>query len=207
MKETILNTSLRLFTQHGFKSITMDDIAKELGISKKTIYQHFVSKNDLVKATVDYVFDTATTQMKNIIGKCESPIHEHFVIKNCVSELFGFNIKPSTIFQFNKYYPKLAERVQKKRHEDYDFTIVRNLNEGVAQGYYRKDLDIDFVGRLFFTTSNIFYNDETFTTTQNSQSVSDLNYKLLEYHLRAIVTPKGLEVLEELLKTQNKNEI
>lgn len=207
MKETILNKSLKLFTQNGFKSITMDDIAKDLGISKKTIYQHFPSKNDLVKASADYVFNAASIRMKELIGTCDTPIHEHFAIKNCVGDLFGYNIKASTIFQFNKYYPKLAERIQKKRHDDYDYTIVRNLKEGVKKGYYREDIDIEFVGRLFFTTSDVFYNNENFTESQSAHSVSDLNHKFLEYHLRAIVTPKGLEVLEELLKTQNKNEI
>lgn len=207
MKETILNTSLKLFTQHGFKSITMDDIAKELGISKKTIYQHFASKTDLVKATIDYVFDAANEQMKKIVQTCESPIHEHFLMRTCVGDLFGHNIKASTIYQFNKYYPKLAERIQKKRQADYDFTVVRNLKEGVAKGYYRKDIDIDFIGKLFFTTHDNFYNDESFSPMQNSQSVAELNYKLLEYHLRAIVTPKGLEILEKLLKTHLTNEI
>ena len=81
----------------------MDDIANELGISKKTIYQHFSSKNELVIETVDFVFDTAINRLKDIQGKSETPIHEHFVMKNTVADLFGFNIQASTIYQFNKY--------------------------------------------------------------------------------------------------------
>ncbi|MBA5792302.1 TetR/AcrR family transcriptional regulator [Flavobacterium sp. xlx-214] len=207
MKETILKKSLLLFTQHGFKSITMDDIAKELGISKKTIYQHFASKNELVKATVDYVFEAATNKMKALIGKCETPIHEHFAMKNCVGELFGYNIQASTVYQFNKYYPKLAERIQQKRHDDYDLTILRNLKDGVKNGYYRKEIDIDFVGKVFFSSSTAFFNDESFINMQNTQSIDELNYKFLEYHLRGIVTTKGLEILEQLLKPHTTNEI
>ena len=63
MKETVLKKSLELFIRNGFKTVTMDDIAKELGISKKTIYLHFSAKDELVKATVDYVFLTATEKM------------------------------------------------------------------------------------------------------------------------------------------------
>src|SRR5690554_7263225 len=81
MKETIFKKSLELFTNNGFKSVTMDDIANELGISKKTIYQHFSSKNELVKETVDFVFQSAINKMKSFIGKCETPIHEHFAMK------------------------------------------------------------------------------------------------------------------------------
>lgn len=201
MKETIFKKSLELFTTNGFKSVTMDDIAYELGISKKTIYLHFSSKNELVKETVDFVFESAINRMKSIIGKCETPIHEHFAMKNSVADLFGFNIQASTIYQFNKYYPRLAERIQKKRHDNYDLTILKNLKEGVKKGYYRKDIDVDFVGKIFFASSTAFFNDEIFINTQNNQSLDELNYKFLEYHLRGIVTPKGLEILEQLLKT------
>ena len=200
MKETILNKSLELFTKHGFKSVTMDDIANELGISKKTIYQHFSSKNELVKATVDYVFESASNKMRSLAGNCETPIHEHFEMKNCVGDLFGHNIQASTIYQFNKYYPRLSERIQRKRHEDYDFTIIRNLEQGVKEGYYREEIDIDFVGKIFFASSTAFFNDEMFINMQNTQSIDELNYKFLEYHLRGIVSQKGLQVLEQLLQ-------
>ncbi|MBS7321455.1 MAG: TetR/AcrR family transcriptional regulator [Myroides sp.] len=201
MKEIIFKKSLELFTNNGFKSVTMDDIANELGISKKTIYQHFSSKNELVKETVDFVFDTAINRLKDIQGKSETPIHEHFAMKSCVADLFGFNIQASTIYQFNKYYPRLAERIQKKRHANYDLTILKNLKEGVEKGYYRKEIDIDFVGKIFFSSSTAFFNDEIFINGQNSESLDELNYNFLEYHLRGIVTPKGLQILEELLKT------
>ena len=200
MKETVLKKSLELFIKNGFKSVTMDDIAKELGISKKTIYQHFSAKDELVKATVDYVFTSATDKMKSIAGNCKTPIHEHFEMKNCLGDLFGQNVQASTIYQFNKYYPNLAERLQQKKHENYDFTILRNLRDGVAQGYYRDDIDIDFVGKIFFASTTAFFNDEMFINLQSTQSIDELNYKLLEYHLRGIVTPKGLQILEQLLQ-------
>lgn len=200
MKETVLKKSLELFIKNGFKAVTMDDIAKELGISKKTIYQHFSAKDELVKATVDYVFKSATDKMESIAGNCETPIHEHFEMKSCLGDLFGQNIQASTIYQFNKYYPKLAERIQQKEHENYDFTILRNLRDGVEQGYYRSDIDIDFVGKIFFASTTAFFNDEIFINLQSTQSLEELNYKLLEYHLRGIVTPKGLEILEQLLQ-------
>lgn len=200
MKEIVLKKALELFIKNGFKAVTMDDIAKELGISKKTIYQHFSGKDELVKATVDYVFVSATDKMKSIAGNCETPIHEHFEMKSCLGDLFGQNIQASTIYQFNKYYPKLAERIQQKKHENYDFTILRNLRDGVKQGYYRKDIDIDFVGKIFFASTTAFFNDEMFINLQSTQSIDELNYKLLEYHLRGIVTPKGLEILEQLLQ-------
>lgn len=202
MKETIFKKSLELFTTNGVKTVTMDDIAHELGISKKTIYLHFSSKKELFEETIEFVFDSAINRMKSVIGNCENPIQEHFAMKGSVADLFGLNIQTTMIYQFNKYYPKIAERIQKKRHDNYDLTILRNLQEGVKQGYYRADIDIDFVGKMFFSSLTAFLNDEHFDHLQNNQSIDELNYKFLEYHLRGIVTPKGLEILEELLKKQ-----
>lgn len=203
MKEAILNKSLKMFVNHGFKSITMDDIAKEMGISKKTIYQHFESKNDLVAATVDYVFDSATCRMKKIAETTETPIHEHFDMKNCVGDLFGHNIQPSAIYQFNKYYPELAKKIEKKRHDNFESTIIRNLEDGVRLGYYREDTDIEFIGRVFFLSSSSFLSNDIFEELLKSKTIEELNTKFLEYHLRGIVTPKGLEVLEQILKKLN----
>jgi len=199
MKEVIFKKSLELFTNKGFKSVTMDDIANDLGISKKTIYQHFSSKNELIKQAIDYVFDASLDKLKSISGKCKTPIHEHFAMKNYIADLFGFNIQASTIYQFNKYYPHLAEKVQKKRHDNYDLIILNNLKEGVKLGYYREDIDLDFVGKLFFSTTTALCNDEIYMNSQDNKSLSDLNFKFLDYHLHAIVTPKGLQILEQLL--------
>lgn len=203
MKDIILKKSLELFTKHGFKMVTMDEIAKDLGISKKTIYTHYKSKDDLVEDTVNYILNEATERLYSIAGTCETPIHEHFAIKNCIGDLFGHKIQTSTIYQFNKYYPKIAEKINLKRHKDYDFTILRNLREGVRLGYYRSDIDIEFVGRMFFLTSTSFINDDFYFINSNDEYVEELNYKILEYHLRSIVSSKGLEILEQLLKNPN----
>lgn len=201
MKEIIFKKALELFTKHGFKSITMDDIAKELGISKKTIYQHFASKNKLVEESVVYVYDSAMTRLLYIQENCATPIHEHFEMKNCIAEMFGFNIQTATIFQFKKYYPKIAEKLRNKRQDDFEITIVRNLKKGVELGFYRKEIDIDFVGHLLFTSSSALFNDEGFINSMSTHSFEELNTKIAEYHLRSIVSPKGLKILETLLNT------
>jgi len=203
MKEDILKKSLQLFVKNGFKSITMDDIAKEMAISKKTIYQHFDSKYDLVAATVDYVFDSTASQMEKFIGTSETPIHEHYAMKGCVADLFGHNIEPSAIYQFNKYFPKIAQKIDEKRKAGFERTILRNLKEGVELGLYRSEIDVEFIGRMFFQSSASFFHDDIFEELLKVNTMDELNMKTLEYHLRGIVTPKGLEVLEQILKEIN----
>lgn len=200
MKERILKKSIELFTNRGFKVVTMDDIAVELGISKKTIYQHFPSKRELVKSTVDYIYDSAMENMRCVVGRCETPIHEHFEMRNCIKDLLGHNINAVTLFQFKKYYPRLADLIEERRYKDLDFTILRNLREGVEKGLYRKEIDIEFVGKLFFASTTAFFRNEAFFS---EETMDDFEIKFAEYHLRGIVTPKGMSILEELLnKTQ-----
>lgn len=207
MKKIILEKALDLFVKRGFKMVTMDEIAKELGISKKTIYTHFASKDLLVEETANFLMDEVTERLRNISGTCETPVHEHFIIKNCMGELFGHNIQPSTIYQFNKYYPKIAEQINKKRQKDFAFIIKRNLKDGVKKGYYRKDIDLDFVRIMFFISSTYLFQQESLFENKTEEEFQHLKIKTLDYHLRSIVTPKGLEILEQLLKTHYTNEI
>lgn len=195
---------MQLFTENGFKAVTMDDIAMALGISKKTIYQHFPSKKALVQSTVDFVYDTAMAQMKSVVGSCNNPIEEHFRMKGCIKDLLGHNVNAATVYQFKKYYPRLSERIEKRKYEDLDFTILRNLRAGVEQGYYREDIDINFIGRLFFAATNAFFNNEDFLKYNSNQTMDELEFKFTEYHLRGIVTPKGLQVLEQQLLNKTK---
>ena len=134
-----------------------------------------------------------------MVDNCANPIEEHFKMKGCIKDLLGHNVSAATVFQFKKYYPRLSERIEKRKYKDLDFTILRNLRAGVEQGYYRQDIDIDFIGRLFFSASNAFFHNEDFLKYNNNQTMDQLEFKFTEYHLRGIVTPKGLQVLEQLI--------
>ena len=207
MKDVILTKSLQLFITKGFKTVTMDDIAKELSISKKTIYSYYNSKESLVKASVEFVLDKTSLKLKELAGNCETPIHEHFEMKNWGAEIFGRDIQASAIYQFQKYYPKIAEEVNIRRKKDLDNIVIRNLKEGIDKELYRKDIDIEFIANIYFSTTHSFYNNEYIVDMYKKEDVKDINFKFIEYHLRGIVTPKGLEILEKLLNPNIKNEI
>ena len=114
MKDTILEKSKELFLRNGFKTVGMDDIAQALHISKKTIYQYFPSKEDLVKATLDYVYNLAFSKIAEISGKCEMAIHEHFKIKESIDGILGKDFETSPcFFQLKKYYPELCYEFEK----------------------------------------------------------------------------------------------
>ena len=196
MKDSILQKAADMFLTLGFKSVTMDDIANGMGISKKTIYQHYATKDDLVAATTQYLFEKISAGIDCICALGKNPIEELFEIKNYVME----NLKDensSPIFQLQKYYPKVHNSMKCRQFDKMEDCVITNLKRGKEQGLYRDTIDVQFVGRIYYAGATSIKDLELFPS--NMFTNRELQEKFLEYHLRGIVTPKGLEILESLL--------
>lgn len=208
-KEDILNKAKDLFLKHGVKTIGMDDIANALHISKKTIYQHFSSKDELVKIILEHFRNVAYERIDNIIGKGETPIHEHYEIVHSINELLGIDADNSVcFFQLKKYYPELDYQLRKDHHNRIKKIVFDNLTKGIEQGLYREKIDKDFISRQFIAGKEALFLDEEFSEN-GAKEVSHLSFimKFLEFYFRAIVTEKGLKILENILQNNNENEI
>lgn len=201
MRENILNTAAELFLNYGFKSVTMDDIAEKMGISKKTIYNHFSTKSKLVLATSHHVFETINCGINQIREKKENPIKENFEIKKFVIRHLK-DEKASPHFQLQKYYPKAFESLRSKQFELIEGCIGENIKRGIEGGYYRENLPVDFITKIHFVGMTGIKDKDLFPVENYSHA--QLMEYFLEYHLRAICTPKGIETLEELLHTNEK---
>jgi len=197
MRDKILHRATELFLTNGFKSVTMDDIAEELAISKKTIYTYFKNKTDLVKASVYFVFETISTGIDQICSLDNNPIEEIFIIKDFVLKNLK-NEKASPLFQLKKYYPKLYAELQKKQFEVMQDCVTLNIKNGMEQGLFRQKLNTDFIGRIYFSGINAIKDNDIFP--KENISMQDLMNEFLDYHIRAIATKKGVEVLEKQLK-------
>jgi len=197
MKEKILKKAIDLFLNFGFKSVTMDDIAKELAISKKTIYTHFSTKLKLVKATTFYVFEKINSGISDICTVNQNPIEEVYLIKSLVTEQLKGE-KNSPQYQLQKYYPKIFETLKQKQFESVNECITANLKKGIEQGLYRKEIDIDLITRLYFNGIMGIKNVDLFQVNKFSSTYLMDSY--LEYHIRAIATEKGLKILKKILK-------
>ena len=114
MKDTILEKSKELFLRNGFKTVGMDDIAQSLHISKKTIYQYFPSKDNLVKAVLGYIYGLAFGKIEEISGKCETTIHEHFKIKESIDGILGKDFETSPCFFSSKNITQSFVMILKK---------------------------------------------------------------------------------------------
>lgn len=202
MKEKIIQKATELFINLGFKSVTMDDIAQEMGISKKTIYTHFNNKTQLVRETTTYLFDHIIHGIDCICDLEKNPIEELYEIKKLVM-LHLKEEKSSPQYQLQKYYPEVHDQLKAKHFDKmYDCT-KKNLTRGVEQGLYRDNIDIEFISRIYFLGVNGTKDDVMFPSTLFPKSKLMEDY--LEYHLRGIVTSEGLTILKKFIKTTVHN--
>lgn len=196
MKEKILNKAVDLFLSFGFKSITMDDIAKEMAISKKTIYKYFRNKVDLVEASTIFIHQTMDTRINEIVQKNFNAIEENFAIKNLFKELFKKS-KTSPMYQLKKYYPKTYTYLMEHEICTFKDCVMENLKKGIKEELYRRDIDKEMVIKLYFTLVFEAYEGDLFGNKMEDVMKTEL--KILEYHTRSIATAKGITVLDQQL--------
>ena len=196
MKDKILHKAKELFLSLGFKSVTMDDIATEMGISKKTIYTHFKNKTELVKETTLNLFEIISQGIDCICELGKNPIEELYEIKKFVM-LHLKNDKSSPQYQLLKYYPEIYNTLKYKQFELMQDCVIENLTRGIKLGLYRENLDVQFISRIYFLGINGIKDESLFPFTNFPKVELMENY--LEYHIRGIVTKDGLKILNKII--------
>jgi AcrR family transcriptional regulator len=193
MKEKIVKKASDLFLKLGFKSITMDDIASEMCISKKTIYKYFANKEVLIEEATVSVHNEIQSKIVEIQNKNYNAVEENFVIKQMFTDMFQ-STETSPVYQLKKHYPEIYATVKVQQETICKTMFERNIENGIIQGLYRKEIPIA-------TFVNFYYN-LIFMINENYQFESEieiLERQALDYHLRAIVSIKGLAELEKNL--------
>ena len=196
MKEKILHKASDMFLSLGFKSVTMDDIAHEMGISKKTIYTHFINKTALVEAVTFTLFDTICDGIDCICEASNNPIEELYDIKMFVMNHLK-NEKTSPQHQLKKYYPQIHDVLRIKQFDKMHESVQESLQKGIETGLFRSNIDVGFISRMYFNGMTGIKDETIFPRTEFSSEYLMESY--LEYHLRAIVTNQGLEILNQFI--------
>lgn len=199
--EKILIDSAKLFQKYGIRSIAMDDICRELGISKKTMYQYVESKADLIAKILEYNHEQ---HEKTICDK-----HENLnaidvlleVSKRVCEDMQQFN--PSITFDLQKFYPEIYKTlIEKKKIHVFD-KIKYNIEQGISEGIYRPDLDVELVAQLYVQRLADFHNPE-FIASGNI-SFEKVFRVMFENHIRGIANAKGIEYFENQKTNLNFN--
>lgn len=201
MKTQILDKAIDLFLSLGFKSVTMDDIAQEMGISKKTIYAHFANKTDLVEAVTASLYEKISLGIEDILALKQNPIEELYEIKKYVMHHLK-DEKSSPQYQLQKYYPHIFQSLKKAEYEFMSGCVVDNIERGLALGIYRPNINVEFVSRIYYSGAFAIKDNSIFPVAKFS--ASELEDYFLEYHLRGIVTPKGRQILNKIINSNQE---
>lgn len=199
MKDRIKAKARELFMRYGFRSVTMDEIAGQLGVSKKTIYQFFTDKDSLVE-------DVMQDEMHHMQVICTKQLEESV---NAVEEIFKdmdamFSVmdsmNPQIIFDLEKFYPRTFERFKKHKNSFLFDIIKNNLIRGIKEELYRPDIDIDIVTKFRLESSFISFNQDLFP--YGKYSLLKVSTEIYYLYLHGIATPKGKKWIEKYIQQQ-----
>ena len=193
MKDKIISKASDMFLKLGFKSITMDDIASEMCISKKTIYKYFCNKELLITESAAVIHEQVHALIENVVAQNHNAIHENFEIGKMFKEMFSSS-ESSPIYQLKKHYPEIYQSVITREIEDCHSYFRKNIKKGMEQNLYRKDMNVDSYVKFYYIL--IFSINEN---TSSEKEAKILELEALEYHTRAMATPEGIKELEKQL--------
>lgn len=201
----ILSASAELFRQYGFKTITMDDIARRSGISKKTLYQHFANKNEVVNESVTWYKCKITEMCDAALKESENAIEGMVRSMNLIDHV-NRQINPMAMLELERYYPEGFERFKESLMKNDVMSISNNLRQGIEEGLYRADIDPDFMARYRMEISLIVFHPNLLVTDRDD--IHRVAHQISEHFLYGIMTPKGEKLYQKYkqkhLKTVSK---
>ncbi|MCF8234683.1 MAG: TetR/AcrR family transcriptional regulator [Bacteroidales bacterium] len=196
----ILKGARKLYKQYGIRSVTMDDVANHLGISKKTLYQFVKDKNELVKKVIENDLAMKNEGFTAIFDKNLNAIDELLEVNKYINKLFK-EYQPGMEFDLKKYYPEYFLEVKGRKRERMFKSISENLKRGISEGLYRKELDVDLLSKLHvFRCENLIEYD----VFSRDELISDhFVNELFTYHMHGIASEKGLKYLKQINQSKN----
>lgn len=192
-KESIAQFAGAQFIQYGIKSVSMDDIAKKLGISKKTIYLSFENKKDLVRVFISQFVEIEKKDIEAMVNQAENAIEKLIDIHNYSLDMLK-KLSKSFMYDLFKYYRsewELVENLHKKYMVD---LFIKNLIQGKKEGLYTDQLNEELIAKLFIQSSFLIVGEDLFPAHEyNKQKLIEDHFN---YHIRAISTEKGKKILK-----------
>ncbi len=190
-----------MFFRYGIKAVTMDDIARELGISKKTIYQHFPDKDAIVNEGVSTHFERERCESEKMQAEAPDPIAEVVMGSEMMRQMLT-NMNPSMFLDLKRYYPTAWQLFIDFKNGFILDQIRKNLIKGIEAGLYRTDLNIEILARLRNEEVEMGFDPQVFPN--NKFNVLETQLSMLDHFLRGIMTAAGLELYEKYLEKSDK---
>ncbi len=185
-----------LFLKYGIKSVTMDDVARELGISKKTLYQYVDDKADLIKKVMEFELDKNKECYLSLISRGRNAIEELFEVHKYLGEQIK-RFSPSFAYDLKKYYPEILKHVHQVQRENMTDVLLENIRKGKKDGLYRAELKEEVIVKIQVSRIESLHEDNLFTIEDFTSG--KIFREFFIYHIRGIANEKGIAILEENL--------
>jgi len=194
MENRILFKARDLMLRNGVKHVTMDDIANQLGMSKKTIYQFYKDKDALVMAVVNFELEEQSSKCQRTQDTADNAVHEMFMLLEDIQQMFK-NMNPMTMNEIAKYYPEAFARIQNHKDEFMHQIIKTNLIKGIEQGVYRKEIDPEILSIYRLETSFIPFNPQLYPFSKFD--IGKVTLQIIENFIYGVMSLKGIELMEK----------
>ena len=194
IKESILKKTFELYHKFGIRSVTMDDVSRELGMSKKTLYTYFSDKHSLVEEAMLYIRKVNTKKWGAEFEESENAIEEMLKV-NMIMRFYLKNEAPSMDYDLKKYYPDIFQKINEYNFEMMYKGITENIVKGKKEGYYRTEIKEDVIGSMLVARVEGLKS----CTHERINANMDVEFhnEVFIYHLRGIANAKGIEYLEK----------
>jgi len=199
MKEDILLNAQQLYMRYGIKSVTMMDIAREMGISKKTLYTHFKDKASLVHEGMLTHLQRDSMQFDSLRKQYPNAIEYFFKFCKFLNNHIR-SMNPSTTMDLKKYYGKTWKLFEDYKQKYIYESVKQNLEDGIAQGLYRDDISVDIVAKLYISKMDVIIDQDLFPISDYTMSQIHKEYVL--YHFNGIISDKGRKYLKNMTKKE-----
>ncbi|MBS1665696.1 MAG: TetR/AcrR family transcriptional regulator [Bacteroidetes bacterium] len=187
--------------RYGIRSITMDEIASQLGISKKTIYQFFTDKDDMVSAVIEVEIKKNEDECDQFSIDAKDAVHEIFLALEDLDEMLKY-MNPLLLYDLEKHHPRAFLKMREYKYQFLYQKMTDNLKRGVAEGTYRSDFQIDIVAKNRIESAFSVFNPDLFPHTR--YKISEVNYELAVLFLHGVASEKGKQLIEKYTIERHK---
>ena len=202
-KDRIRQKADELFMRYGLRSVSMDDIANSLGISKKTIYQFFADKNVLVDAVLEETLSFSKQNCDKIKSTSGNAVEEIFLSMDIAEKIFR-NMHPSVLYDMQKYHPQAFARFLKHKNEYLYNVVSKNLERGIREDLYRPEIDIEILSRFRVESMVMSFSPEFYIGQKHS--VAEVEQQLIEHFLFGIASLKGHKMILKYQQDRQKKQ-
>lgn len=203
IKDKILKGAETLFLKYGVRSISMDDIARHLSVSKKTLYQHFTDKDEIITQVTTAHLEQNGIEMEKVRERSENVIEELANVSACLRRNME-QTTPSLLFDLQKYHPKAFAVWMDFKHRYIRESVVRNLNQGIKDGYFRKEINTEVMATLRMLTVEAPFDDRMFP--RERFNLVEAQSQIFDHFVYGLCTEKGRKLYQQYKEMNNHSQ-